>query len=276
MIERGEIPVIAGFFIKDRAGNLLSLGRGGSDVTAFLAGKYLKCDEVIIVTDVEGVFSGDPRFIQSARIFDRIDADTLTQFAVTGAQVLHPNALRFKSENCNAKIVHYLDLDKIDTTGTRIEGVADTKISAYPDRLALLTLNGKNLHMTKGILAQISIWLADREISIHSITSSDNFVSIYLSEEKAGIIYSEMHEEFVAKRSLFDGLSRIKNVGEIRLSNYIFIESPGIISIISDRLSKNGINIIEMVTAHTDIVIYVNYSILEKTVNLLKERFNVK
>lgn len=276
ILEKGEIPVLAGFFIKDREGNLLSLGRGGSDVTAFLIGKYLKCNEVVIVTDMAGVFSGDPRKVKSARIFDKIDVDTLARFAVTGAQVIHPNALRFKSKDLTAKIVHFHDLDKLPKLGTEIEGTADTKISFSTEKLGLLTFSGQNLHKTKGLLAQISTYLSDKGISIHSITSYDTFVSIYLTEEEAEMTYAEMHEEFIVKRHLFDGLSRIKNVGEIRLSNYIFIESPGIISIISDKLSKEGINIVEMVTAHTDIVIFVNFSIIEKAVSLLKERFGVK
>ncbi|MBM4388459.1 MAG: aspartate kinase, partial [Deltaproteobacteria bacterium] len=59
VLRDGQIPVISGFFIRDASGKIVTLGRGGSDITAFLVGKYLKADEVIIVTDVSGVYSGE-------------------------------------------------------------------------------------------------------------------------------------------------------------------------------------------------------------------------
>ncbi|GAB4295300.1 MAG: aspartate kinase [Myxococcota bacterium] len=273
LLDSSCVPVVAGFFIKDSDGNLVSLGRGGSDVTAFLLGKYLNCDEVIIVTDVTGVFSSDPREVNKPRILGKISAEDLALLARTGAQILHPNALRFKSGSYEAKIVHFKDLGKVENTGTKINGAVNTRIQAYKGELTLFTFTGKRISEKVGLFAKIADWFAVRNLSIHSLSTGDDFVSIYIHGAKIDGLYKELHTEFIEKRKLFTGLTKVENVGEVKVSNHIFVESPGIISLISENLFKEGINIIEMVTAHTDIVVYVSKNLVDKSVSVLRKKF---
>jgi aspartokinase len=142
--------------------------------------------------------------------------------------------------------------------------------------LNLYTFAGKRLSERIGLLATLSSWLVEKGYSIHSLSSSDSFISLYLEGEVDDGLFNELHGEFIEKRRMFDGLTRVKNVGEIKLSNHIFIESPGMISLISENLLRERINIIEMITAHTDIIIYTSRAVLEKSAGILRKAFGLK
>ena len=107
LLDQGIIPVLCGFIGKDHNGNVTTLGRGGSDITAFLLGHALKAKEVIIVTDVGGVMSTDPNKLQSAKKLDKISVEEMRDLATHGAQVLHPYSLKYKDPLINAKIIGY-------------------------------------------------------------------------------------------------------------------------------------------------------------------------
>ena len=121
LLEQGIIPVVCGFLGRTENGEVTTLGRGGSDVTAFLLGHCLKADDVIIVTDVDGVMSTDPRKINEAEKLDYISVEEMRDLATHGAQVLHPHALRFKDPEIKAKIISYEKGDLSDP-GTEIVG----------------------------------------------------------------------------------------------------------------------------------------------------------
>ena len=107
LLDQGIIPVVCGFLGKDKERNVTTLGRGGSDITAFLLGHCLKAEEVIIVTDVGGVMSTDPNKLTSAKKLDKISVEEMRDLATHGAQVLHPHALRYKDPKINAKIIGF-------------------------------------------------------------------------------------------------------------------------------------------------------------------------
>ncbi len=94
-IEAGEVPVIAGFQGIDEAGNITTLGRGGSDTSAVAVAAALGADVCEIYTDVEGVFTTDPNLVPAARKLDRISYDEMIEMASLGAKVLQIRSVRF-------------------------------------------------------------------------------------------------------------------------------------------------------------------------------------
>jgi len=96
MLDQGIIPVVCGFLGRDYEGYITTLGRGGSDITAFLLGHCLRADEVIIVTDVGGVMSTDPNKLNTAQKLDKISVDEMRDLATHGAQVLHPPCIKIQ------------------------------------------------------------------------------------------------------------------------------------------------------------------------------------
>lgn len=92
-LDRGRVPVVTGFQGIDANGDLTTLGRGGSDTTAVALAHALKADRCLIFTDVDGVYTADPRTDPSARKLARVDYDTMLYMAEHGAKVLHSRSV---------------------------------------------------------------------------------------------------------------------------------------------------------------------------------------
>ncbi len=88
------VVVVAGFQGTDDAGDVVTLGRGGSDTTAVALAAALKASRCDIYTDVDGVYTADPRAVAGARLRPELDVATMTELAVAGAKVIHPHAVR--------------------------------------------------------------------------------------------------------------------------------------------------------------------------------------
>lgn len=95
ILDQGSVPVIAGFQGITEAGDLTTLGRGGSDITAVAVAAALHAEACYIYTDVEGVYSADPRICPQARLAKRISHDEMLEMAGLGAKVLHPRSVYF-------------------------------------------------------------------------------------------------------------------------------------------------------------------------------------
>jgi aspartate kinase len=94
-LDRGITPVIAGFQGVDEAGNVNTLGRGGSDTTAVAVAAALGVDECQICTDVDGVYTADPRIVDDARRLAQITFEEMLELASLGSKVLHPRSVEF-------------------------------------------------------------------------------------------------------------------------------------------------------------------------------------
>lgn len=97
-IAQGVVPVVAGFQGVDASGNITTIGRGGSDTTAVALAVALQADECQILTDVDGVYTTDPRMVPSARRLDRITFDEMLELAGQGSRVLHLRSVEFASK----------------------------------------------------------------------------------------------------------------------------------------------------------------------------------
>lgn len=97
---RGNIVVITGFQGVNDRGDCMTLGRGGSDTSAVALAAALRADKCMIFTDVDGVYSADPRKIPNAKRFESIHVDTMIQLAECGAKVLHPSAAELAKRYC--------------------------------------------------------------------------------------------------------------------------------------------------------------------------------
>ena len=94
-LDAGCVPVVAGFQGVDSDGNLTTLGRGGSDTSAVALAAALNADECEICTDVDGVYTADPRVVEAARRLDHITFEEMLELASLGSKVLHPRSVEF-------------------------------------------------------------------------------------------------------------------------------------------------------------------------------------
>jgi len=275
LLQARVIPVLPGFFVRDGDFHLVTLGRGGSDVSAFLAGRFARADEVVIVTDVEGVLTADPRLVRDASVVAEMDAALMSAVAQRGAQVLHPNALRYKPESTAARVVHFRALGRM-AEGTRIVGAARPQLARPPSPLPLGLLFGEGISRRLGLLARLGEFAAKRGVAIHASTSSDSIVGIYVEQDHGGGIAEDLHREFVGPGRDFQEMVVTRDVAEVRLSNPAFISTHGVIRVIADTLYQGGLNIVEIVTSHADIHVYCQWNQAETVRRLLSDRLGIE
>ena len=95
IIDSGVVPVIAGFQGVDRLNNITTLGRGGSDTSAVAVAAAIEADECQICTDVDGVYTADPRLVENACRLEQISFEEMLELASLGSKVLHPRSVEF-------------------------------------------------------------------------------------------------------------------------------------------------------------------------------------
>ena len=273
LLNQGIIPVICGFLGKGPSGEITTLGRGGSDVTAFLIGHCLDANEVIIVTDVEGVMSTDPNKIEDAELLDEITVEEMRDLATHGAQVLHPHALKYKDPLISAKIINFAHGD-LTVKGTRIigpfEGDILKSVSLYKNPISLIAIVGEAMLRKVGLLASLTGCLAENKINIFGISAGQNSITTFVDKKDADNAYHILHN-LVIETDVLSSLSLGRDTAMITLVSPDIIETPGIISDITEPLRKNNINIIEITSSQTAIVLFVDWKDGKKACKLVNE-----
>ena len=261
VLDQGIIPVLCGFLGKDEDGTLTTLGRGGSDITAFLLGHCLKAEEVIIVTDVGGVMSTDPNRLQSAKKLDKISVEEMRDLATHGAKVLHPHALRYKDPLINAKIIGFEHGD-LSAIGTEIIGPAGnhmlktTALNVEP--ISVIAVVGEEILTKTGVLSELTDALAKNKINIYGISTGQNSVTLFIDKSLVDNAHEILHE-VVVKNDDLSSLSVGSDIAMITVASQDFIDTPGIITRVTEPLRKQKINIVEISSSQTSVVIFVEW-----------------
>ncbi|MBE6501614.1 MAG: aspartate kinase [Methanobrevibacter thaueri] len=273
LVNQGIIPVVCGFLGQGPSGEVTTLGRGGSDVTAFLLGHCLDATEVVIVTDVEGVMSTDPNKIEEAQLLDEISVEEMRDLATHGAQVLHPHALKYKDPSISAKIINFAHGD-LSSKGTRIVGPFEGDmlkcVTMYKNPISLIAIVGEAMLKKTGLIATLSGSLADSEINIFGISAGQNSITTFVDKSDSNKAYHLLHQ-VVVETDVLSSLSLGRDTAMITFVSPDIIDTPGIISDITEPLRKNEINIVEIISSQTAIVLFVNWEDGEKARELIKE-----
>jgi aspartate kinase len=266
-----EVPVVAGFLAEAPDGGVVTLGRGGSDTTAVMLGRYVGADEVVIVTDVEGVMTGDPQVVEGARNVGRISVDELRSLSFRGAEVVAPSALTYKDDGMDVRVVHYQHGDLL-TGGTRIEGEFTSLVDLRDDPLSCLTVAGRAIRNRPGILQELSTALGERGINIDAVASGMDSVTFYVDESTAGTAEAVLHEEVVDHEPL-SSVTVEDSIAVVRVSGGELPDRPGVISGIVAPIAEAGINVHDLVTSATSVALFVAWKDREETLEIVQELF---
>lgn len=185
-IERGIIPVVPGFLANGPKGEVVTLGRGGSDLTATLLGRALGASTVTLWKDVPGVLTADPRVVPGARLLPRVHIREAAELAYYGAKVLHPRALLGLGEKTRLFIRPLADPDSPGTEiSTRRDEAAERR---HPVRAittigaqAIVTISGDGMVGVPGIAARAFSALQRVGISVALISQASSEHSICLA-----------------------------------------------------------------------------------------------
>ena len=267
-----RVLIIPGFVAKDTKGRIVTLGRGGSDISAFLIAELLKAKELILIKEVEGILNLDPKLQDNAKKIRSLDSTELGIIASSGAQVLNPISLKHQKRLKKVKVISF-EQDMHTGKGTEIFFRKGISIKASNTIYTVLTFVGAKIPETSGILSKISSVLAKRKISIFSITISDKLIAIYVEKRRGESAYKLLSPILQESKNL-KVLSIKRDIGKIIIRALKFINEPGIIQRIVAPISKQGVNIWEVLTVHTDVMVFVEAKDLKKTYKILHQVFN--
>ncbi|MFB6296192.1 MAG: aspartate kinase [Halobacteriales archaeon] len=263
------VPVVTGFLAEDHEGNVTTLGRGGSDTTAVMLGQYLKADEVVIVTDVEGVMTGDPRVVEGARNVGEITVDELRNLSFRGAEVIAPSALAYKTDALDMRVIHYQHGDLL-TGGTDVVGEFESLIDLRERSLACLTVAGRAVRNQPGILAELSTALFEADINIDSTSSGLDSITIYVDEADATAAESALHDAIVDSNVL-SSCTVETGVAAIRVTSGDLPTRPDEFLNTIAPLAEEHIELYDLVTSATTVTVFVDWEERERALELIQE-----
>lgn len=275
-LKAGRIPVVCGFVAKNQSGEVVTLGRGGSDISAFLLADILKADEVILVKDVDGVLPWDPNVagVHPKAKVAHLEAKELYFLSSAGSRVVHPGALRYLKAGKKARVISYKS-DDWAKGGTEILKTPHAALRLLDIPLAALTFIGRDLVSTPGILYEISRPLKETGVSIYSITVSESFLAVYVPEKDCEKAYGFL-AEVAARIPQLKSSAVKKGLVKITVSSEESIEAPGAIERLVRPIARAGLNVWEIVTIHSDIMLFVEKPLAQKVVRSLKRSLKTK
>jgi aspartate kinase len=265
------VPVITGFLAENQAGEITTLGRGGSDTTAVMLGSYTDADQVVIVTDVEGVMTGDPRVVEGAQNVGRISVDELRNLSFRGAEVVAPSALSYKSNGLAVRVVHYQHGDLL-SGGTDIEGEFENIIDLQEEMLSCLTIAGRAIRNQPGILAQLSAVLREAAINVEAVASGIDSITFFIQDEVATDAENLLHAKVLDDQWL-SSITVDDGVAVVRVTGGEFPNRPGVIAEIVNPLAEAGINIHDVITSATSVAIFVAWDDREEALEIVQSNF---
>jgi aspartate kinase len=278
-LAQGTIVVVAGFQGTDAEGNITTLGRGGSDTSAVALAAALKADECQIYTDVEGVYTTDPRVVEQARRLEKISFEEMLEMASLGSKVLQIRAVEFASKyNVPLRVLSSFK----EGPGTQIapedETMEKVLISgiAFNHDEAKLTLLG--VPDKPGVAFQILGHIADANIEVDMIIqnigadgTTDFTFTVHRNDYKKAldILHNTAKELGVREVQGDDHIAKISLVGVGMRSH------AGIASTMFKVLADDGINIQMISTSEIKISVVVDEKYLELGVRSLHAAFNL-
>lgn len=203
-LENGKIVVIAGFQGVDKFGNITTLGRGGSDLSAVAIAASLKAKKCEIYTDVDGVFSSDPNVVDDTKLLKKVSYDEMLEAATAGAKVLHNRAVGIAKKY---KIKLMVKNTRSDNEGTLIYNGIDNvnentepKILAIEKELAKISIVGQDFISNPEYITKIYSIAKEKNIVVHILSLSETMVSVILKENDAKEMANILHEKIILNK----------------------------------------------------------------------------
>jgi aspartate kinase len=275
-----KIVIVTGFQGINKYDDYTTLGRGGSDTTAVALAAALRADLCEIFTDVDGVYTADPRIVKSARKIEEITYDEMLELASLGAGVLHNRSVEM-AKRYGVKLVVRSSLNESEGTVVKevvknmeemfVSGVACDKNAA---RIAVIELEDR-----PGVAFKLFNHLANHNINVDIIlqsvgrdgTKDISFtVAEDMAEEAAAII--ERHREGSLKCSRVDVE---KNVAKVSVVGAGMMTNPGVAAKMFEALYNANVNIKQICTSEIRVTVLIDEKYVEVAMNAVHEAFSL-
>ena len=276
-LDKRRIVIVTGFQGINKSADITTLGRGGSDTSAVALAAALHADLCQIYTDVDGVYTADPRMVKGARKLDEITYDEMLELATLGAQVLHNRSVEMaKRYNVNLEVLSSFS----GKPGTKVKEVVKTMEKSHisgvarDKNIARFALVG--LEDTPGIAFKIFSLLARNNVNVDIILQS-----IGRSETKDISFTVAKADMELAKKLLEDNRDSIKfdhidvsdNIAKVSIVGAGMINNPGVAAAMFEALFNAGININMISTSEIKVSVLVDINDADRAVQVIHERF---
>jgi len=284
-LDDDTVIIVAGFQGVDEHGNITTLGRGGSDTSGVALAAALKADECQIYTDVDGVYTTDPRIVPEARKLDRITFEEMLEMASLGSKVLQIRSVEFAGKyKVKLRVLSSFEEEGQETMGTLITFEEDKKMEqpiisgiAFNRDEAKLTVLG--VPDRPGIAYQILGPIADANIDVdmiiqnvgHDGTTDFSFTVPRGEFANAKKILEDQVKQHIGARAI-NGDNRICKVSAVGVG---MRSHPGIASKMFRALAEEGINIQMISTSEIKVSVVVDEKYLELAVRVLHRTFEL-
>ncbi len=272
VVEKGVVPVIAGFVGKTAEGKITTLGRGGSDTTAFLLAEALDADEVVLVTDADGIMSGDPKVVSNPRRLAEIDVNILVGLADSGAKFIHSKALKYKPQAIDVRVINSAHGD-LSKEGTVITGGLATELDvelANPVPIAEITIVGNRISDNTRIVEDM-VNKAKAHTHLLGMSMNTNSAILYVSaEQSTDALFNDLHQT-VLDNAEAKAMAVKKDLAFLKIRGVGLEETHGIIGKISEVLRVNEINIAGILTITSSILLFIDWNQREKGLELIRK-----
>jgi aspartate kinase len=278
-LENGRVAVVAGFQGVDEHGDITTLGRGGSDTTAVALAAALKADECQIYTDVDGVYTTDPRVVPGARKLDRITFEEMLEMASLGSKVLQIRSVEFAGKyNVPLRVLSSFEEGEGTLISIEEEKMEQALISgiAFSRDEAQLTITG--VPDQPGVAFNILGPISDANIEVDMIVqnvgadgTTDFTFTVHRNEYAKALEIMQATAERVAARKVAGD----NHIAKISLVGVGMRSHAGIASKMFETLAKEGINIRMISTSEIKVSVVVDEKYLELGVRALHDAFGL-
>jgi len=281
-LDAGRVLVVAGFQGVDEAGNITTLGRGGSDTTAVALAAALKADECQIYTDVDGVYTTDPRVVSDARRLDRITFEEMLEMASLGSKVLQIRSVEFAGKyNVPLRVLSSFE----EGPGTLITYEEEDQAMEQPE-ISGIAFNRDEAKLTitgvpdrPGVAYKILGPIGESNIEVDMIVqnvgadeTTDFTFTVHRNDYEKALAMLERTAADLGARSV----SGDKRIAKISLVGVGMRSHAGIASRMFECLAKEGINIQMISTSEIKISVVIDEKYLELGVRALHSGFGLE
>jgi bifunctional aspartokinase / homoserine dehydrogenase 1 len=264
LLARGVVPVVPGFLGATPEGEVATLGRGGSDLTATLLARAVGASHVSLWKDVPGLLTADPRVVPDARVVPQLHAREAAELAYYGAKVLHPRALiPLAGRRISIFVRPFADPKSRGTEVSERVGPGRFPVKALTAALgqALITVTGNGMLGVPGIAARTFASLHSRKISVSLISqaSSEHSICFSVPESFAEPARQSLLQEFqreIARREI-DGVEVSPGMATVAVVGLGMHGTPGIAAATFSALASAGINVVAIAQGSSELNISV-------------------
>ncbi|MEG1705504.1 MAG: aspartate kinase [Clostridia bacterium] len=189
------IVIVAGFQAVDRLGNITTLGRGGSDLSATSLASFLKAKRCEIYTDVDGIFSSDPKVISRAKLLKKVSYDEMLQAATSGAKVLHNRSINIAKKN-DLKIVVKNSSNNLQGSFVEKNNILENNeihFISKKNNMCKISIIGDMIIQNKELLNIVFNKAQELNIQIYMISFSELMLDILIEDENSNLFMNELN-----------------------------------------------------------------------------------